>query len=192
MGCFPPTEIHPIHLFPSKGRMETVQDYKYQGVHLDNKPDRAKNTEAVREKGQNRGPVHAEVCRSSRVRTVNTNRMNKTWLCPGAGGAGLFGGGVRENIQYLTCYINQNMYNLFIDVYGTECRERQRKRESVVQSVSSAYLCAAICWSLLTRLETFILLWVLRSSLNTYEHPCTALFQISKTDASNWHLIICS
>ncbi len=84
--------------------VDTVQDYRYVGVHLDSKLDWAKDTEAVHKRGQNqvyfRWRLHsfnvcstvlrmfyqsvvasaiffAVVCWGSRVRAVYANRINK-------------------------------------------------------------------------------------------------------------------
>ncbi|KAI4894307.1 hypothetical protein NFI96_005585 [Prochilodus magdalenae] len=96
------TQVTPISI---KGvSVDTVEDYKYLGVHIDNKLDWAKNTDALYRKGQSRlyflrrlrsfnicrtmlrifyesvvasAILYAVACWGSRLRVADANRLNK-------------------------------------------------------------------------------------------------------------------
>ncbi|KAI3351544.1 hypothetical protein L3Q82_020227 [Scortum barcoo] len=95
--------------------VDIVDSYKYLGVHLDNKLDWTINTDAIYKKGQSclfflrrlrsfnvcrtmlqmfyhsvvsSVIFYAVVCWGSRLKTADTNRLNKlirrSWICPGS------------------------------------------------------------------------------------------------------------
>ncbi|KAI4873537.1 hypothetical protein NFI96_012248, partial [Prochilodus magdalenae] len=100
--CWDKAQVTPISI---KGvSVDTVEDYKYLGVHIDNKLDWAKNTDALYKKGQSRlyflrrlrsfnicrtmlrifyesvvasAILYAVACWGSRLRVADANRLNK-------------------------------------------------------------------------------------------------------------------